>query len=215
MKSLCNIMVLFLVVITNTGLLSCTHSNNDQEILMVVDDDNPSTQQMEQTIQAENRLVQTAGRFKLEDGKYSLKRLRMKGRENTCVDIDQPCGLFDYCCDGLHCDGTIDGRCRQGRDEDCVGLDQPCGALDHCCNDLHCDGFIKGRCKAADYCIPIGDSCTPSRVPCCDAGICDGPIFGKCRAMDYCLPTGSSCMGSPFQCCSRACVFWLSSYHCL
>ncbi|KAI7745814.1 hypothetical protein M8C21_004806, partial [Ambrosia artemisiifolia] len=47
MKNLYNAMVLFLVVISSTGLVLRTHSNNDQEISMVVDNHNPSTQHME------------------------------------------------------------------------------------------------------------------------------------------------------------------------
>nr|XP_043621427.1 uncharacterized protein LOC122593133 [Erigeron canadensis] len=208
-----NYLVLFLVVVlTSTDLLSCTHSNKnvDQEIVMVIDDDNPSTQQMEQIIKAvDNRTNQVlqAGRFKLEDGKL-LKLLRTTdGREN-CYDEDQPCGAFHWCCGGLTCDGIVDGRCRRDPDDHCIEIDQPCGVRDPCCGHLRCDGFINGICRGPDYCIPVDSSCNSFHgIKCCDDALCDATniLPGNCRSKFYCLPPLSACphpiFPSAWSCC--------------
>ncbi|GKE09271.1 hypothetical protein Tco_1412822 [Tanacetum coccineum] len=78
------------------------------------------------------------GNFLLEVGK-ELKLSRKSSPGRNCVNLDQPCGALDYCCDGLYCDGYIDGRCHSNF---CVRYILPCLApVASCCSGV-CLGVV-------------------------------------------------------------------------
>nr|GEY01680.1 ribonuclease H-like domain-containing protein [Tanacetum cinerariifolium] len=99
-------MVLFLVITTMSSTF-CVSSNNDgdQKIFMVVNDQ--TTMHDAGIGMSQVNRVQI-GKFHLEDGKVlTLSRKSSPSRNCVPPGEDQPCGAFDWCCEGLICDGEI------------------------------------------------------------------------------------------------------------
>ncbi|PWA87944.1 hypothetical protein CTI12_AA124470 [Artemisia annua] len=128
-------MVLFLVVLASTSSTLCVSSNNDgdQNIFMVVDDQ--ATVHDARIGMSKANPVQI-GTFLLEDGK-AFKLSRKLSPSKNCVNIDQPCGALDWCCEGLYCDGVFNGRCQT---EFCVRTPLPCTKTP-CCSGTCLVGF--------------------------------------------------------------------------
>nr|GFC28660.1 hypothetical protein [Tanacetum cinerariifolium] len=79
------------------------------------------------------------GKFLLEDGKV-LTLSRKSSPSKNCIYPDQPCGLLDWCCEGLWCDGPFDGRCR--RESSCIENGGLCAPAWYtvCCFPYTCKG---------------------------------------------------------------------------
>nr|GEY60522.1 hypothetical protein [Tanacetum cinerariifolium] len=133
-------MMLFLVVITSTSSILGVSSNNhcDPEILTVVD--NPTSIHHAGMGITKANPVQI-GKFLLEDGKV-LTLSRKSSPSRNCISGDQPCGAFDWCCEGLSCDGTFDGRCHP--QSDCRAQGHPCALFNQCCFPYQCSGLTTG-----------------------------------------------------------------------
>ncbi|PWA75699.1 hypothetical protein CTI12_AA217680 [Artemisia annua] len=133
-------MVFLLVVITCMSSTLCVSSNNDgdQEIFMVVDD---QTTMHDAGIQISKANPVQIGKFLLEDGKI-LTLSRQSSPSRNCIYPDQPCGLLDWCCEGLRCDGAFDGRCHP--DPFCSPQGGACALLTPCCFPYACDGNSHG-----------------------------------------------------------------------
>ncbi|GKA57334.1 hypothetical protein Tco_0756522 [Tanacetum coccineum] len=84
------------------------------------------------------------GKFLLDDGKVvTLSRKSSPSRNCVPPGEDQPCGLLDWCCEGLKCDGYGDGRCRP--DPNCRALGVQCTLLSSgCCYPYHCSDINLG-----------------------------------------------------------------------
>ncbi|KAK1426115.1 hypothetical protein QVD17_14784 [Tagetes erecta] len=133
-------LVLFLVVFTSSSLVSCSSSGNEQADIFMVVDDQTSTSTGRTKVGVNPVQI---GRFEIGDGKL-LTLSRLVKHERNCIDIYQPCGALDWCCEGLRCTGIIEGECRN--DAFCHGKGDSCDPIHPCCQPNTCDGFISGTC---------------------------------------------------------------------
>nr|GEZ34134.1 hypothetical protein [Tanacetum cinerariifolium] len=113
-------LVVFLVFITSMSSTFCDDGN--QEIFMVVEDQTTMHDINAGTWMTKANPVQI-GIFRLEDGK-ELKLSRKSSPGRNCVDLGQPCGLLDHCCDPYFCDGYFAGTCQT---QFCLRAGFPCG----------------------------------------------------------------------------------------
>nr|GFA96821.1 hypothetical protein [Tanacetum cinerariifolium] len=130
-------LVLFLVFITGMSSTFCDDGN--QDIIMVVDDQMSMHDINAGTWMTKANPVQI-GKFLLEDRK-ELKLSRKSSPGRNCINLNQPCGALDWCCDGHYCDGYFVGKCQSSF---CSRAGQPCSHDLHCCSGLSCVGVVCG-----------------------------------------------------------------------
>ncbi|KAK1426111.1 hypothetical protein QVD17_14779 [Tagetes erecta] len=126
------------------SLVSCSSSNNEPDILMVVDDQMSTMHPDGTWITKITDNPVHIGRFEIGDGKL-LTLARLVKKDRNCINIDQPCGALDWCCEGLTCTGIIEGECRN--DSLCHTLGQSCDFIHPCCQPNTCSGgFFSSVC---------------------------------------------------------------------
>lgn len=121
-------------------------------------------------------------------------------------NVDNDCGVQDYCAAGVCTTGTSMRRsgayCDDGDDclssltcdttnnVCCAGQSQACPAGVQCCAGFTC---VQGTCAS---CLSEGTACS-GQTPCCSGLTCTG---GVCTAP--CIKSGGDCSSRPNDCCS-------------
>lgn len=102
----------------------------------------------------EQKIMMKTEREMLRNDNGNRKLVLSMISPNGCVDLDQPCGLLDWCCEGLACvqkeDWSFTGRCET--ETVCSKKGDLCIPVDlvgvPCCYPLKCKSTgLAGRCS--------------------------------------------------------------------